>query len=371
MVSSVMRVIISSQAYLSIISETYSFLDIETGGIFLGCYKDNTWYVLEVIDPGYKDTTRQEAYFEYDVDYVTHLANVKKRLYSIDLQLLGLWHRHPGSFDRFSSTDDGTNMRFAELLPNGAISAIVNLDPDFRLTMYHAALPLKYSRVNNVLIGDSHIPAYLTKMKDPSDVLPIDNKIVDNQAISGSIFSRLKIKYFKPKKDVNSIDGKKSKEVVLSMLEIEQQKYLENQADYSYDVKMVGDTIEMRLKYLGNDHSYPELVSCIFLCDKEEGIVIIDNCRHNYKPQIIRKYISDIVQSFKDEDQLSIKYRKTLGLYGDYNEKNLKKAYRVMMKNYHPDTWFNEKNEELITRATIKTKQIQEAYQFLLKKMNN
>jgi len=159
------KVVLSSHAYLSITAETYSFPDIETGGIFLGKVRDNIWYVLEVIDPGYKNTVRRSAYFEYDRNYVTHVANVRSRLYLDGIELLGLWHRHPGSFDRFSPTDDETNIRFAKLHSYGAISAIVNLDPDFRITMYHVSLPLQYTKVDDLLVGDSYIPNDLCTLK--------------------------------------------------------------------------------------------------------------------------------------------------------------------------------------------------------------
>ena len=76
----------------------------------------------------------QTAYFEYDQVYINHLINKVSRLYATQLDLIGLWHRHPGSFDSFSGTDDGTNTKYAELDKQGAISALVNIDPQFRLT---------------------------------------------------------------------------------------------------------------------------------------------------------------------------------------------------------------------------------------------
>ena len=128
------QVFLADAAYLALVAEAREYADRETGGIFLGTIQDERWYVLEVIDPGYGRIVRKTAYFEYDREYVTHLANVRSRLYRNGLGLLGLWHRHPGSFDRFSRTDDGTNRIFAEGRPEGALSALVNFDPDFLYT---------------------------------------------------------------------------------------------------------------------------------------------------------------------------------------------------------------------------------------------
>ena len=173
------KIILSSKSYLSIIAETYSYFNIETGGIFLGKEINNIWYVLENIDPGYKRTIRQNAYFEYDQEYVNHLANIRNRLYYSDIKLIGLWHKHPGSFDSFSQTDDGTNKRFAELHSNGAISALINVDPDFRITMYHVSNPLNYQRIDNILIGDSYIPDKYKKLKNPKDYIKSVNQKIE------------------------------------------------------------------------------------------------------------------------------------------------------------------------------------------------
>jgi hypothetical protein len=73
------------------------------------------------------------------------------------LDVLGLWHRHPGSMDVFSGTDDGTNLTFARMNPNGAISGLVNIDPAFRFTLRHVTAPLHYEIVA-FEVGDDLIP---------------------------------------------------------------------------------------------------------------------------------------------------------------------------------------------------------------------
>ncbi|MDC2216133.1 Ig-like domain-containing protein, partial [Bacteroides thetaiotaomicron] len=112
-------------------------------------------------------------YFEYDDAFVNYLAQSVANQYKIPLELLGLWHRHPGSMDVFSSTDDGTNTTFALQNPSGVISGLVNIDPQFRLTMYHMENPRnvvrQYTRPNyeriDVEVGDDIIPEEYFQLK--------------------------------------------------------------------------------------------------------------------------------------------------------------------------------------------------------------
>lgn len=157
-------VIISSKAYNAMIRESFAKHPVETGGILLGYILDNgLWVVMEMIPPGINGVF-QNAYFEYDQDFVNYLGTSVANQYKEPLQVLGLWHRHPGSMDYFSSTDDGTNSEFASRNPYGVISGLVNIDPSFRLTMYHldhndGVRPrnIAYSNVE-VEIGDDLIP---------------------------------------------------------------------------------------------------------------------------------------------------------------------------------------------------------------------
>ena len=135
-----MKVVFSDRAFAAIMAETTEKIKTETGGLFLGSFEDGIWYVIEAIDPGPKSIF-EVAYFEYDQQYTQHLINKIANLYDKRLTLIGLWHRHPGSFDQFSSTDDGTNSKYARMRKEGAISALVNIDPEFRLTMYHVDQP--------------------------------------------------------------------------------------------------------------------------------------------------------------------------------------------------------------------------------------
>ncbi|MCL2193530.1 MAG: hypothetical protein FWB78_09060, partial [Treponema sp.] len=63
------RVVFSERAYVAIMTETLSKIRTETGGVFLGHFEDDRWYVVESIDPGPKSIF-SAAYFEYDEAYV-------------------------------------------------------------------------------------------------------------------------------------------------------------------------------------------------------------------------------------------------------------------------------------------------------------
>ncbi len=160
-----MNVVFSNRAYAAVMAETTEKILTETGGLFLGAFERDTWYVVEAIDPGPKSVF-EVAYFEYDQKYTQHLINKIANLYEQKLELIGLWHRHPGSFDVFSTTDNGTNSKYAQMRQSGAISALVNIDPKFRLTMYHVGRPCKYRKISYV-VGDDLIPEKYLRLKTP------------------------------------------------------------------------------------------------------------------------------------------------------------------------------------------------------------
>lgn len=165
------EVIVSRRAHAAIVTETLEQHPNETGGILLGHCTDGIWYVIEAIDPGpaarFTATT-----FEYDTPYVNHLARKISAHYQRPLALIGLWHRHPGSFDRFSAEDDITNRRYAEQCPDGAISCLVNLDPDFRITTYHVPPDLSYRRLRALCGDDEPIPLPLLELRQSNCLHP-------------------------------------------------------------------------------------------------------------------------------------------------------------------------------------------------------
>jgi len=177
-----MRVVFSNRAYASVLAETTEKIKTETGGLFLGTVQDDTWYIIEAIDPGPKSIF-EVAYFEYDQKYTQHLINKIANLYDKQLTLIGLWHRHPGSFDQFSSTDDGTNAKYASMREEGAISALVNIDPTFRITMYQVERPCRYRKIAYD-VGDNLIPDEFLKFKSQEKFYSIMENIMNPSATS-------------------------------------------------------------------------------------------------------------------------------------------------------------------------------------------
>ncbi|MGN0224736.1 MAG: Mov34/MPN/PAD-1 family protein [Prevotella sp.] len=178
--------IFSDKAYNAIIRESFAKHPVETGGILLGYILDNgMWVVMEMIPPGINGVF-QTAYFEYDQNFVNYLGTSVANQYIEPLQVLGLWHRHPGSMDYFSSTDDGTNSEFASKNPYGVISGIVNIDPAFRLTMYHldhndGVRPRNMAYTNvEVEVGDDLIPEKFFELRfvdsEHSELHPIPSQ---------------------------------------------------------------------------------------------------------------------------------------------------------------------------------------------------
>jgi proteasome lid subunit RPN8/RPN11 len=169
------HVIFTKRAFNAIVTETIDKDPLETGGIFIGYILDNgIWVVVETIPPGI-DTVNRRSYFEYDADFINYLSNVIAKQYNGNLQVLGLWHRHPGSMDTFSSTDDDTNVMFAKANPAGAISGLVNWDPKIRLTMYHVDSECHCDKID-WSVDDGIIPEDLLALRftDPSE-LPVHN----------------------------------------------------------------------------------------------------------------------------------------------------------------------------------------------------
>lgn len=197
-------VVFSNRAYNAIILESFAKNPVETGGILLGYILDNSiWVVMEVLPPG-KNSIFQIAYFEYDTEFVNYLAQSVASQYKVDLVLLGLWHRHPNSMDTFSSTDDETNKLYASLNTRGAISGLVNIDPKFRLTMYHVNYPCNYSKVET-MIGDDLIPSDFFdlkySLKENINPLPLplihDNKQALNKKLN--IFNDIVDRFYSKK----------------------------------------------------------------------------------------------------------------------------------------------------------------------------
>jgi len=152
------KIVFHSDAFVAMVGELESAGPLETGGILLGTIRDETWYIVEHIDPGYLNVVRTVVGFEYDQEYVNHLAAVRNRAFGEALSVLGLWHRHPGSLDFFTPTDRRTNEGFARLSDRGAVSLILNLDPILRISAFHLAREGEYSRIETVEVAAGDLP---------------------------------------------------------------------------------------------------------------------------------------------------------------------------------------------------------------------
>ena len=56
------------------------------------------------------------------------------------------------------------------------------------------------------------------------------------------------------------------------------------------------------------------------------------------------------------------KHMKTLGVSDNSSKAEIKAAYRLKMKDYHPDTWMHENDKRIAANATKKAQRIQNSY---------
>jgi len=178
--SACLTVFVSNRAYSAIVAETLSRHPNETGGAFLGHQKGRSYYVVEATDPGLKTQHSLHGH-EMDADYMNHLFRHLIRMYRKGLALLGLWHRHPGSFDRFSITDMETIADYAKAVGGGVISMLVNLDPDIRLSCYYCQLQPDGSVRSvqvPVLVGDHYFEGtdFLTTIYPDERIRPVTDR---------------------------------------------------------------------------------------------------------------------------------------------------------------------------------------------------
>ena len=339
-----MRLYLSDQAYTSIVAETHAHIDTETGGIFLGRFEAGAWYIIEVIDPGYQDILRQVAYFEYDKSYVTHLANVRARLYKNSLSLLGLWHRHPGGFDQFSATDDQTHRLYLRQNPQrGIISSLVNIDPRFRLTHYFIDSTVTHRKITDIHIGDQHIPEKFLALKfsgadalkdgmkngvtyndspprlesadsadmhqaktwRPTDYLktflsPLTDKPPQKRATPVNEKGEMTDSNLNP--PVSAATDTATDEALESLLALlgNELEFLETQSqyDYRYDYDEAAKAINLTLDYTGNAydaHYYPNQLKCSLFTRGPESYCRIEGAEKPYQQDFIRLHIETIL----------------------------------------------------------------------------
>lgn len=168
------KVVLSDRAFIQIFNESRARIETETGGLLLGHFDQGVWYVVEASDPGI-NAKFYNSYHEGDDVYENHVCGVISRTYKYPLVFLGMWHRHPGSLDTFSGTDDRTNFKYAGSAGNGCISAIINYDPDFRITFYYVeqdgSSRVLYTRVDVEVGNDKFLKPEMMQIASKEDVL--------------------------------------------------------------------------------------------------------------------------------------------------------------------------------------------------------
>ena len=318
-----MEIIFSNRAYLAIITETHEKIKTETGGVFLGCYENGFWYAIETIDPGPKSIF-QAAYFEYDQKYTAHLINKIARLYSHKLTLIGLWHRHPGSFDQFSGTDDGTNSDYAKLNANGAISVLINVDPKFRITPYHVGWPLRYSRIK-YRVGDELIPKHLMELKSPEVPLKYVNgyadkafsrrtanatPMLDFKDLLEGVKSQFDvIPYSVSGEDLMSEDTEKHKDFLIDSL-VEDIEYLSEKRGLSLNVEH-NDPF-FCLAHKGKDNTITK-AHFAYIATRRQIMLSYGDVNYLYEPGLLARLLANYVPA---EVNFTTGFKRMLGLRG-------------------------------------------------------
>jgi integrative and conjugative element protein (TIGR02256 family) len=309
-------IFLSNQSYRDILNETSQNLATETGGVLIGECRQNKWFVVESIDPGPK-AILQSSYFEYDQAYVNHLCNKVKRRYVAQLRLLGLWHRHPGSFDSFSGTDDATHRRYLQQCNGSIISGLVNIDPTFRINFYIVnGEPPRHQKTPSV-VGDQHFPPELLQLIDhytlidrihnapqlrpkPVQKIQILNKHESSPSIMDSIANPIRDLFdakIQPTTSPNTSEVESATSPVatgaLEMLE-EELEYLDSQSDFEYELEMSTQgvllTMQMvsRIKWaLGNK----KRIRFLFTVEDDKRVVKHGNHTYPFRKGIIEEFI--------------------------------------------------------------------------------
>lgn len=308
---------LATRAYRRLLLEVLGAFQTETGGALLGELGQDQAWAVESIDPGPR-AVLEPAYFEFDHEYMTHLANRVAAEYRQPPRLIGLWHRHPGSLDRFSSLDHRTNHSFAALCGGLALSGLVNLDPDLRLTFYEveargepgehvaeitpeqaaAGLPGVLYRRLPVSLGDAGIPEAHLARRTP-------------RALEGEIRERARGRLEEArqgflgriKRRAARLAGRGSVEdgrqlPLLDALE-EELLFLDAQPDYSYQLHLVDRQLFVTLFLANRIAGYPLSLTLRFFQDREGLSVDLEGTRFPFHTGILRELMSSRIDDSK------------------------------------------------------------------------
>ena len=148
-----MEVWITKAAYLDMCAENAQYPDTETGGVWLGKFCEDHWIITHNLRPG-PAALHQPGCFAYDHDYV--LAQAKKQIAAFQqpVSVIGYWHTHTSGRNVSSPGDAPLDEQYAALSPDGALCGIVTNRDGFCLTVYQVELPLRYKKINLIIMED-------------------------------------------------------------------------------------------------------------------------------------------------------------------------------------------------------------------------
>ena len=133
------RVIVSFRAFSCIISNAETATNCETGGVLLGFYNDETFYVLEATAPGPNAVleptrlTTDSTYLDYEIHQISNI-------YADNIEIIGVWHKHNNCLNPpFSAADMVTHKTLSTAFGKNILSLLLQdlgQANSFRLSAY-------------------------------------------------------------------------------------------------------------------------------------------------------------------------------------------------------------------------------------------
>ena len=120
-------VVLSPLAWALMVSQSCVANPNETGGALLG-YRDGTTVHVTVALPSGPRSQASPVMLKYNEEFQNYVFGVITELMGQKGGLLGLWHRHPGSLDRFSGVDAVAHEQFGKVLNGEVLSLLITLD---------------------------------------------------------------------------------------------------------------------------------------------------------------------------------------------------------------------------------------------------
>lgn len=240
------------------------------------------------------------------------MINKIANLYDKKLSLIGLWHRHPGSFDQFSSTDDGTNSKYARMRKEGAISALVNIDPEFRLTMYHVNQPCRYSIIEYD-VGNHLIPDEMLQYKSPERFEKLMTGIMNDEykdfrpSVSLNGFLKVVLPYMKRIKINESLhevgDSNLATERILDEL-VEDTAFLADEQGIEYSISQVEQFICLSQDAI----DVPVKLYFRYIAEKDAVVFSHGSNCYLYKSNEFRRAFEQAFKAQKENTRQRIQY---------------------------------------------------------------